>query len=133
MSRSTLASWMIRCGTLLTPLISLLPEELHDTGYIHMDETTLQVLKEPARSAQSTWYLWAQCGGAPSRPIVLFDYDSSRAGDVPKRLLEGFEGILQTDAYAGYNGVVREQGLNRLYCMAHARRKFVEAIKAQAA
>ena len=52
---------------------------------------------------------------------------------MPKRLLEGFEGILQTDAYAGYNGVVREQGLNRLYCMAHARRKFVEAIKAQAA
>ena len=47
MSRATLASWMIRCGTLLTPLINLLREALHESGYIHMDETTLQVLKEP--------------------------------------------------------------------------------------
>lgn len=130
MSRSTLASWMIRCGALLIPLINRLREELHKSGYIHMDETTLQVLKELGRSAQSKSYLWAQCSAEPSRPIVLFDYDSSRSSEVPKRLLEGFEGILQTDAYAGYNGVVREQGLTHLLCWAHARRYFIEVIKA---
>jgi len=54
MSRSTLASWMIRCGTLLIPLINLLREELHKSGYIHMDETTLQVLKEAERSAAAS-------------------------------------------------------------------------------
>ena len=130
MSRATMASWMIRCGTLLTPLINLLREALHESGHIHMDETTLQVLKEPGQSPPSKSYLWAQCNGEPSRPIVLFDYDSSRSGEVPRRLLEGFEGILQTDAYAGYNGVVREQGLTRLLCWAHARRHLVEVIKA---
>jgi len=130
MSRATLASWMIRCAMLLQPLINLLREALHESGYIHMDETTIQVLKEPGQSAQSKSYLWAQCSGEPSRPIVLFDYDSSRSGEVPVRLLEGFEGILQTDAYAGYNAVVRELELMHLLCWAHARRPLVEVIKA---
>ena len=111
LSRSTLASWMVRCAALAQPLINVLRDELHASGYVHMDETTLQVLKEPGKSPQSTSYLWAQCAGEPARPIVLFDYDSSRSGKVPRRLLEGFNGILQTDAYAGYQPVVRTERL----------------------
>ena len=63
--------------------------------------------------------------------MVLFDYTTSRAQDVPLRLLEGYRGYLMTDDYAGYNGLAARPGIERLACLAHARRKFVEAQKVQ--
>lgn len=62
---------------------------------------------------------------------VLYDYDPGRGQGVPLRLLEGFRGYLQTDGYDGYNAVVAAQQLTHVDCMAHARRKFSEAVKAQ--
>ncbi len=129
-SRTTLARWMMRCGQLVQPLINLLRDELLALDVVHIDETTVQVLKEAGRPAQSTSYIWAQCSGQPERPIVLFDYDASRSGEVPKRLLEGFRGYLHTDAYSGYNDVVASEQLTRVLCMAHARRYFTDALKA---
>jgi transposase len=126
-SRTTLASWMVRVGELTQPLINLLRDEMLAQRYLLMDETTVQVLKEPGKAAESKSYLWAQM--SPEAGIVLFDYDPSRAQDVPKRLLEGFSGALHTDGYAGYDAVVAEQGLQRLYCWVHARRRFVEVLK----
>jgi transposase len=96
-----------------------------------MDETTVQVLREPGKSAQSKSYLWLQRGGPPEQPIVLYDYDPSRSQSVPSRLLEGYEGYLQTDGYSGYNAVVNANQLVHVGCMAHARRKFSEAVKSQ--
>jgi len=61
---------------------------------------------------------------------VLYDYAPSRAGEVPLVLLEGFRGKLQTDGYAGYQAVVAAQGLTAVYCFAHARRYFTDALKA---
>ena len=75
--------------------------------------------------------LWLQRGGPPDRPIILFDYDPGRGAGVPMRLLGGFEGYLQTDGYDGYNQVVRNNQLIHVGCMAHARRKFSEAVKSQ--
>jgi hypothetical protein len=98
---------------------------------IQMDETTVQVLNEPGKTAQTKSYLWVQRGGPPEQPILLYDYDPSRGAGVPKRLLEGFNGTLQTDGYAGYNAAVSLHHLTHLGCFAHARRKFDEAIKAQ--
>jgi len=74
--------------------------------------------------------MWVQAAGTGETPIVLFDYDPTRSGKVPRRLLEGFQGYLQTDAYAGYNRAVDELGLVWVLCMAHARRHFVDALKA---
>lgn len=129
--RATLANWMIQAGTLIQPVINLLRERLLAYDIVQMDETTVQVLKEPGRTAQSTSYLWVQRGGPPAEPVILFDYDPSRAQGVPKRVLEGFKGILQTDGYEGYNAVVAVNALTHVGCMAHARRKFSEAVKAQ--
>jgi len=129
LSRATMATWVIRMGELVQPLINLLHEELVALRYLHMDETTLQVLKEPGKSPESKSYLW--CQASTERPIVLFHYDPGRGSAVANRLLGGFQGTLHVDGYAGYSAAVRNQGINRLYCMAHARRKFVEAIKAQ--
>ncbi len=128
-SRTTLATWMVRLGELVQPLINLLRDELLASPYLLMDETTVQVLKEPGKAPESTSYLWAQMSPAPEAPIILFDYAPSRAGEVPKRLLAGFEGALHTDGYNGYDAVVREQGLVRLYCWTHARRGLVDVLK----
>ena len=68
-----------------------------------MDETPVQVLKEPNKPAQSKSYMWVMKGGPPQHPVVLFRYDPSRAQTVPKEWLDGYAGYLQTDGYAGYN------------------------------
>ena len=129
--RSTLANWMIRAGQLIQPVINLLRDHLLAYDIVQMDETTVQVLKEPGKTAQSKSYLWLQRGGPPDEPVILFDYDPSRRQAVPKELLEGFAGYLQVDGYSGYNGVVAEGCLVHVGCMAHARRKFSDAVKGQ--
>jgi len=91
----------------------------------------VQVLKEDGKAAQSKSYLWLQRGGPPEQPVVLYDYDPGRGAGVPTRLLSGFTGYLQTDGYDGYNAVVANNKLMHVGCMAHARRKFDEAVKAQ--
>ncbi|HHJ81086.1 MAG TPA: IS66 family transposase [Candidatus Tenderia electrophaga] len=129
--RATLANWMIKVGTLIQPLINLLRDQLLIYDIIQMDESTVQVLNEPNKTAQSKSYLWVQRGGSPETPTILFDYDPSRSQAVPKRLLEGFKGYLQTDGYDGYNAAVIRGKLTHIGCWAHARRKFSEAVKAQ--
>ena len=121
--RATLANWMIQAGTLIQPLINLLRDRLLAYDILQMDETTVQVLNEPGKSAQSKSYLWLQRGGPPEQPVLLYDYDPSRGQTVPRRLLEGFKGTLQTDGYDGYNAAVAVGGLTHLGCFAHARRK----------
>jgi transposase len=129
--RATLANWMIQAGRLIQPVINLLRDRLLAYDILQMDETTVQVLNEQGKTAQSKSYLWLQRGGPPDRPVVLYDYDPGRGAKVPTRLLAGFTGTLQTDGYDGYNAVVAANGLIHIGCMAHARRKFNEAVKAQ--
>ena len=132
MNRTTLANWMIRCGELVQPLINQFEEHLLNARYLHMDETPVQVLNEVGKSAQSKSYMWVRSGSPPGldEKIVLFDYDSSRSGDVPRRLLADYHGALMVDGYEGYEPVCQEQDLTRLGCWVHARRKFVEVGKA---
>jgi transposase len=129
--RATLANWMIQSGTLIQSVINLLRDRLLTYDILHMDETTVQVLDEPNKKAQSKSYLWVQRGGPPNKPVILFDYDAGRGQAIPLRLLDGFSGTIQTDGYAGYNAVVNQNNLIHLGCWAHARRKFSEAVKAQ--
>jgi len=129
--RATLANWMIQAGHLVQPLINLLRDRLLAYDIVQMDETRVQVLKEPGKTAQSQSYLWVQRGGPPQQPIVLFDYDPSRSQSVPVRLLSGYQGYLQTDGYDGYNAAIQANALVHVGCWAHARRKFSEAAKAQ--
>jgi len=129
--RTTLANWMIKVGQLVQPLINLMHEQLLSHDIIQMDETTVQVLKESGKTAQSKSYLWLQRGGPPEQPAVLYHYDPGRGAGVAKRLLAGFKGYLQTDGYDGYNAAVSENDLIHVGCMAHARRKFNDAVKAQ--
>ena len=129
--RQTLARWVIGTARALQPIHNLLRDHLLASAVIHMDETTVQVLKEAGKSAESKSYMWVQTGGPPERPVVIYDYDASRSGQVPLRLLEGWQGHLMTDGYEGYNAVGRGDGVEHLVCWAHARRGFVEAAKVQ--
>ena len=129
LSRTTLARWVVGMGELVVPLMNLLHEELLGRAYVLMDETTVQVLKEPGKAPETKSQLWALMSPGPEPPIVVFDYDPTRAGEVPRRLLAGFTGALHTDGYSGYGPAVREYDLVHLACWAHARRGFVEVLK----
>jgi len=129
--RATLANWMIRAGGLVQPIINLLRDRLLGYDIVQMDETPVQVLNETGKTAQSKSYVWLQRGGPPDQPVILYDYDPGRGAGVPERLLGDFKGYLQTDGYDGYNAVVALNGLTHVGCMAHARRKFSDAVKAQ--
>ncbi|MFC4260039.1 IS66 family transposase, partial [Marinobacter lacisalsi] len=129
--RNTLARWTIQASELIEPLIERLRQHLHRSPVLHMDETTVQVNAEDDRKASSPSYMWVQRGGPPSQQVVLYDYDASRSGQVPVRLLDDYGGVLVTDGYEGYNQVVVANQLTHAGCWAHARRKFVQAQKVQ--
>lgn len=130
MPRNTLASHMIKLGELVQPLIDRLQQHVRGYDIVQMDETPVQVLKEPDKVARSKSYMWVMKGGPPKHPAILFDYDPRRSQSVPERLLPGYKGYLQCDGYAGYNAILQSEFITGLGCMAHARRKFKDAEKA---
>lgn len=129
LSRQTISNWMLSSTTSwLKPFYAELYRRLRQEEVLHADETTLQVLEEPGKKAESKSYMWLYRTGRDSdTPIVLFDYQSSRAKENPQKFLEGFEGYLHVDGYAGYESI---HNVELAGCWAHARRKFDEALKA---
>ena len=128
-SRTSMAHWVIRLDDVFKPLINLMREVQNSGDYLQADESRMYVLKEDGKTAQSDKWMWVTRGGPPGQPSVLFEYDPSRAGKVPVRLLDDFKGVLQADGYSGYGKVCRNNGITRIGCWDHARRKFVEATK----
>jgi len=110
-------------------LLNLMRDRLLESRVIHCDETRVQVMKEPGREPTSQSWMWVQTGWPPNQPVILFGYSTSRAQEVPSRLLESYRGYLMTDDYAGYNSLGVQPGIERMGCWAHARRKFVESQK----
>jgi transposase len=131
LSRATLASWMVRAGELVQPLVNLMAEEILASGFLQCDETPFQVLKEDGKPATSLSHLWARRGEPEGHPLLLFEYAPSRSKKVAERLLEGFQGFLQTDGYEGYTEIGARPGIVHVGCWAHARRRFHEALRGQ--
>jgi transposase len=127
--RGTQAAWVITLGERVQPLINLMDERLRSSGYIRIDETPVQVIHSE-KSASSDHWMWVRVAGPPRQRIILFDYDASRSSEVAARLLEGAHGVIQSDGYSAYDQVAKQHGLIHCGCIAHARRKFFEAIKA---
>jgi transposase len=121
--RGTMASWLISVAEKLQPVWNTLEEWAFETGYMGIDATGIQVLKENGRKPETKSFMWAR--GNPELGIVLFDYDISGGGKVAERLIAGFCGALQADAHRGYNRL--DELIFRLGCMMHSRRKFHEA------
>jgi transposase len=99
LGRATMAGWMIKLGGMhMVPIVNLLHEHMLDDPHIHCDGTHLQVLRSDKAPTADHW-MWVWASGPPGRRIILFDYDASRGGAIPRRLLEGYRGILLTDGY----------------------------------
>lgn len=128
LSRQTMANWVLAVAD---PWLKIIYDRLHELllkrNILHADETTLQVLKESERSAQSKSYMWLYRTGRQGPPIVLFEYQTTRASKHPDKFLSGFKGYLQTDGYSAYGKLT---DIISVGCLAHARRKYTEALKA---
>ncbi len=99
---------------------------LKQSNILHADETPVAQL-DPGAGKTKRAYLWAyrSNGLAAGPPIIVFDYQSSRSGSHARTFLEGWQGHLMVDDYAGYKALFA-QGVIELGCLAHARRKFFD-------
>lgn len=128
-ARNTLCQQVVKAGELVQPLVNLLQDQALHYPVLQMDETVVQVLNEPGKTAQSQSYMWVMRGGPPGQSSIIYHYDPGRGKSVPKRLLAGYKGYLQTDAWHAYDAVHGEDVI-AVGCWAHARRKFKDAQKA---
>lgn len=128
LSRQTMSNWILRCAKdWLKPVYDELHRQLLQREVLHADETTLQVLKEPGKKAQSKSYMWLyRTSGDTDNPIVLYEYQPSRGQEYPKAFLKGFTGYLHTDGYSAYHSL--PESITVVECWAHLRRKFDEAV-----
>jgi transposase len=124
--RATLDGWVMRVGELLIPVTEAMRKDLLSGRYLQADETTVPVQMHDGRGKNHEAYLWQY--GKPGGETV-FDFCLHRGREGPKRFLGDWEGILQTDGYQAYDGVGGPK-LAHVGCWAHARRKFVDAVKA---
>ena len=129
-SRGALGHWVIGSSERhLSRIYDALKLRLRSQPLIHGDETTVQVLKEKNREATSASYMWAYRSGEDSNePIVLLDYQPGRGQIYPQAFLGDYRGILMSDGYTAWRTL---EGATHLGCMAHSRRRFVDALKAR--
>ena len=132
---STLADRVGACVVALAPIVSRLREHVLAAERIHADDTTVPVL---AKTKTKTGRIWIYVrddrpfGGADP-PAAFFEYSASRHGEYPRRHLAGWAGVMQADAFAGFNelydGARKPGPVIEIPCWAHARRKFFELAK----
>jgi len=124
-SRATLDGWVMRVGELLEPIVRTMRRDLLAEPYLQADETTVPVQMHDKRGSDHQAYLWQY--GKPGGETV-FEFQLGRGRDGPRKFLGEWEGILQTDGYQAYEGVGGPKMVH-VGCWAHARRKFVDAVK----
>ncbi len=126
-SRQTMANWIIYVHKhYFADLFVALHQELLGNEILHADETTLKVLREEKRKC----FVWVyRTSGDALRPVVLYDYQPSRAGTCASSFLQGFSGLLHTDGYEVYHCKLPPE-ITVAGCWAHMRRKFTDTLKA---
>ncbi|WP_027468800.1 IS66 family transposase [Deefgea rivuli] len=130
LAESTLGNWVGTTGWWLQILVVRLIERLLQAQTLHADETPLRQL-DPGKGKTKTAYLWAYRSTPLSgtAPIIVFDYQTGRAGQHARDFLQDWQGQLMVDDYGGYKALFKA-GVTELACWAHARRKFVDLHKA---
>ena len=136
LSRSTLASWVGGAAHTLQPLIDLLSRYVLKATKLHGDDIPVPVL-DPGRGRTKTGRLWTYVrddrpAGSIDPPAVWFAYSPDRKAEHPANHLREFRGVLQADAYAGFNRLYEQGRIVEAACWAHVRRKFYDAYEAHA-
>jgi transposase len=129
LSRQTMANWLLKASNdWLEPLYEKMRLKLLKHSVLHVDETTVQVLKEPGRAAQSKSYMWLyRTSGEAKSQIILYDYQPDRRYIRPREFLRGFSGFIHTDGYEAYHKL--PDNIIVVGCLAHLRRKFFDGLK----
>ena len=128
LARQTMADWMIAAAAACEPVLEALQRMLRSGPAMFIDETSVQMMKEPGRANTQKSYAWAACGGDPRRPVTVFRYEPTRSGDVAVEIVGEFCGYVRTDAYRAYGSAFEKlKGVIHVGCLAHARRKFTDA------
>lgn len=125
LAESTVNGWFRAVCKLMEPLYYELRKQVLASGYIMADETPIPVQSSHKPGATHTGYLWVYRSVSG---LVVFDYQKSRGAQGPQDFLASYQGVLQTDGYAGYDKFAKKPGIRLLACMAHARRKFEQAL-----
>jgi transposase len=129
LERSTLADWVGGASSLLEPLVDALGHHVMSASKLHGDDTPVPVLC-PGRGTTKQGRLWTYVrddspAGSSEPPAVFFRYTPDRKAIHPQSHLQDFTGVLQADAYAGFERLYGER-IQEAACWAHARRKFFE-------
>jgi transposase len=135
LERSTLAGWVGQCNALLRPLVAALKNHVLASDKVHADDTPVPVLA-PGEGKTKTGRLWTYVrddrpAGDEAPPAVWFAYSPNRRGEHPQAHLKSFKGILQADAYGGFDALYADGTIQEAACWAHVRRKFFDVHKAQ--
>ena len=126
-SDSTLGGWYAAVCEKLKPIYDRLKVDILSAPYIQVDESTVPVI-DNEKSKTRKGYMW--CVRDASGSGVFFHYDlGSRGTQVAMSLLKDYQGAIQSDGYDVYNKFIGMEGKTMLGCWAHARRKFVDAMK----
>ncbi len=136
LERSLLADWVGQCHTLLGPLVEAVKRHVMAAGKVHADDTPLPVLS-PGRGETKTGRLWVYVrddrpAASLDPPAVWFAYSENRQGRHPQAHLATFKGVLQADAYAGFDALFEGGAIVEAACWAHVRRKFYDIHRASA-
>lgn len=123
---TTMVTWMEAATERLAPLVARLRQKILEGGVAYSDDTPLPVLKAGKENGAHRGYLWVYSNG---QSAVVFDYTPGRGQAGPRTFLSGFSGYLHSDAYSVY-GTLHDAGrVKPVFCWAHARRKFVDALR----
>jgi transposase len=125
--RSTLAGWMAQSAACLLPLQQLMVRRVLSGDVVGTDDTPVKVL-DPELDHTRTGRFWAYVGDDAHR-YTVYDYTPNHKRDGPQKFLEDYRGVLQADAFGGYDGIfLKSDGrIVEAACCAHARRKFFDA------
>ena len=125
--RSTLAGWMAGAAECLLPLYELMKRWVLASDVLATDDTPVKVL-DPDLDHTRTGRFWAYYGD-DRHPDVIYDYTRNHKRDGPKTFLKDYAGVLQADAFSGYDAIYYGSNgkIVEAACSAHARRKFYEA------
>ena len=127
--RTSMANWAIKCNELyFSNMTEYFHRKLLERQFLMMDETPIQVLKEPGKRAQSKSYVWLlRSGNDGLPPIIYYHYSPTRSGDTAVEMTEGIAPgtYLMCDGYTGYNKL---KDVHRCTCYAHIRRYLLKAV-----
>lgn len=127
LSRNTMVRWVQALAEKLSPLADALNRYILSAGKVHTDDTTVPV-QAPGNGKTRTARLWVYVrddrnAGASMPPAVWFAYSPDRKGAHPQGHLAEYRGVLQADAYGGYDALYETGRVTEAACLAHARRK----------